>query len=156
MRLLLMPSELTWWVWLATATSLAFGLAGHPTGFYTAIALSAAQTCWFLVKHRSLKPYPVQIRIAYTVCLVGYLLSGMSWTFWIPMLGTSALLLFGYCLLARMLSLCPWNRTRPFTMALVSRTFLAPPVPGRADHGLPVAKKSTLSTCELEARVAER
>jgi hypothetical protein len=44
------------------------------------------------------------------------------------------LVIFGYCLMARMLSLLPWNRTEPITADLVRRTFLSRPRPlDRAD-----------------------
>ena len=47
------------------------------------------------------------------------------------------MVLFGYCLLARVLSLFPWNRTEPFSMQLVLSTFFSAPVPGNILQGLP-------------------
>jgi hypothetical protein len=44
MRLLLLPGESSWWIWLATASLLAAGLAGAEIAFVGAILLSAAQT----------------------------------------------------------------------------------------------------------------
>jgi len=41
--------------------------------------------------------------------------------------GTFALVLFGYCLMARILSLLPGNRTEPVSLDLILRTFLTPP-----------------------------
>lgn len=137
MKLLLMPKEPTWWIWLATVLSLGLGLAGFASGFVGACALSVAQAAWFLVKHRSLKPYPVQIRVAYAACLIAYLVPGFNWMFWIPVIGTMALLLFGYCLMARLLSLMPWNRQEAMNLALLRHTFLTPPIPGNVRHGLP-------------------
>jgi hypothetical protein len=46
--------------------------------------------------------------------------------------GTSALLAFDYCPLARTLALMPWNRRVPLSGRLVLRVFLTPPVPGSA------------------------
>jgi hypothetical protein len=63
------------------------------------------------------------------------------------------LLLFGYCLMARVLSLRPWNRTERLCLNLLRRTFLTAPVVGRADHGLPACDRAG-GVCELEARVA--
>ena len=40
------------------------------------------------------------------------------------------MVLVGYCPLARMLSLLPWNRRQPLSVALVRRTFLSAPVSG--------------------------
>jgi hypothetical protein len=137
MKVLLMPKEPTWWVWLVTVLLLAIGLAGHTAGFLAAIALSAAQSGWFLRKHRGLKPYPVQIRVAYTGLLLLCLAPLPRWLYWLPTAGTVALLLFGYCLMARMLSLMPWNRQEAISRVLLRRTFLTPPIPGNARHGLP-------------------
>jgi hypothetical protein len=137
MKLLLMPKEPTWWVWLVTATLLVFGLAGWPAGFVAAIALSATQSAWFGWKHRGPRPYPVQIRVAYTGLLVLGLVPGLRWLYWLPAVGTVALLLFGYCLMARLLSLLPWNRTEKLSFGAVRKVLFTPPMPGNARHGLP-------------------
>jgi hypothetical protein len=39
--------------------------------------------------------------------------------------------------LARFLSLMPWNRRQSFTLSLLWRTFLSPPVRGNILQGLP-------------------
>lgn len=153
MKLMLMPTEFSWWIWLATVALLAIGLAGFTVSFHLAIALSVGQAVWLLWKRRSLKPYPVQIRVAYAACLFLYLIPGLNWMFWIPLLGTFALVLFGYCLMARMLSLMPWNRRAAMNLDLLRRTFCAAPVLGRADHGLPSAGCFG-GVCEREAHVA--
>ena len=70
MKLLLMPKEPTWWVWLITVLLLAVGLAGYPAFILAAIALSTMHSAFFLWRERSWAPYPVQIRVAYTACLV--------------------------------------------------------------------------------------
>jgi hypothetical protein len=155
MKLYLMPRETTWWVWLVTVLLLAAGLAGHPAGIAAAIGLSVAQSAFFLWKHRSFAPYSVQIRVAYTAFLIAYLPPILHWLYWVPMLGTLALLLFGYCLMARLLSLMPWNRREPLTARLLLRTFFTPPVLGRADHGLLLGSASR-GVCDMEARAAQR
>jgi hypothetical protein len=139
MKLLLMPKEPTWWVWLVTALLLACGLAWHPAGFVAAIALSAAQSAWFAWKLRDLWAYPVQIRVAYTGLLLLCLTPLLRWLYWLPTVGTAALLLFGYCLMARMLSLMPWNRVANLSPTLLRQTFFTPPIPGNARHGLPAS-----------------
>jgi hypothetical protein len=152
MKIYLMPREPTWWVWLATVLLLIAGLAGHTAGFVAAITLSLAQAAFFLWKHFSLTSYPVQIRVAYTALLILCFAPAMRWLYWLPSLGTLALLFFGYCPMARMLSLMPWNRREPLTARLLARTFFTPPVMGRADHGL----SSRGCRCELEAQAGQR
>jgi hypothetical protein len=48
----------------------------------------------------------------------------------VQLVGTWAMVLVGYCPLARALSLLPWNRRQPLSADLVRRTFLSPPVRG--------------------------
>jgi len=131
MRLLLMPRETSWWIWLATASLLAVGLAGAEIAFIGASLLSAAQTGSQLRQHKSLRPYPVQIRVAYTALLIVCFAPFLRWLYWLPTLGTFALVLFGYCLLARVLSLMLWNRTERLTFDLVYRTLFTAPVIGQ-------------------------
>ena len=100
-----MPKEFSWWIWLATAGALLAGLVIAPTFLLVAVAISVIQSVIFLRLHRSLTPYPVQIRLAYTALLLLCLLPGLRWLYWLPTIGTFALVCFGYCLLARILSL---------------------------------------------------
>jgi hypothetical protein len=153
MKLMLMPSEGTWWTWLITALCLACGLAGYPAGFTGAIVISVAQTLWFLQRHRALAAFPVQIRIAYTALLLVCLVPLMRWLFWLPTLGTFALVLFGYCLMARVLSLMPWNRSERLSSRFVARAFLTPPSRRHPHHGMPGADAGVCA-CTLEVRAA--
>jgi hypothetical protein len=154
MKLMLMPKSVSWWVWMVTAVLLAVGLAGYTLGFILAIALSVVQTAVFLVRERALAAFPVQIRVTYTALLLVCYLPYMRWLYWLPTVGTFALVLFGYCLTARFLSVLPWNRTEPLSLNLLRRTFLSPPVVGNVQHGLP-ADGCPGGVCSLEARVAE-
>ena len=62
----------------------------------------------------------------------------LRWWYWFAtacllaasLAGTCATVGLDYCTLARIMSLMPWNRTRPLTLRLVWRTFASPPVPG--------------------------
>jgi hypothetical protein len=57
--------------------------------------------------------------------------------FWIPTIGTAAMVFFGYCLLARILSLMLWNRREASTLGLLKRTFLSASIAGNVMQGLP-------------------
>jgi hypothetical protein len=39
----------------------------------------------------------------------------IGWWYWLPCIGTWAQIIFGYCGVARMVSLLPWNRSEPLT-----------------------------------------
>jgi hypothetical protein len=152
-RLFLMPRKLSWWVWTITALCLAIGLKGYPEGFYAAILISAAQTVVYYFTEASVLTFPVQIRLAYTSLLMVCQVPSLSWLYWVPTVGTFALVLFGYCLMARILSLLPGGRTEPLSLDLIQRTFLTPPVRGNVYHGLP-ASACPEGVCILESRIA--
>jgi hypothetical protein len=152
-RSFLMPRNLTWWVWAITALCLAAGLMGFSSGYYAAIVISAIQIVVFDFREGSLFAFPVQIRLAYTGLLILCQVPSLGWLYWVPTVGTFALVLFGYCLMARTLSLLPGNRTEPMSLDLILRTFLTPPVVGNIHHGLP-ATGCPGGVCALEGRIA--
>lgn len=154
MKLMAMPRHVSWWIWTITAILLAVGLAGYPAAFVGAIVLSVVQTVVLIAKERSLAPISVQIRVTYTLLLIVCYLPHMRWLYWLPMVGTFALILFGYCLTARFLSLFPWNRSERFSFDLLRRTFLSAPVAGNVMQGLP-SDGCPGGVCSLEARAAE-
>ena len=117
----------TWWVWLVTAILLACGLGGFQWGFQAAISLTIVQVLIFLVREKGMSAFPVQLRVAYLLLLLLCLPPAMNWLYWLPTVGTFALNVFGYCLMARFLSLLPWNRREPWTLDLLGRTFFSRP-----------------------------
>jgi hypothetical protein len=129
--------ELSWWYWAVTAVLLITGLAGRFEAFYLAAALSAVQIVHFRFREGSFADFPVQVRAAYTAILLLALWTPMNWLFWVPGIGTLAQVLFGYCLLARCLSLLSWNRREALSWRLVWRTYASPPVKGNIMQGLP-------------------
>jgi len=123
-----------------------------PEAFLAAVLLSIAQSVLFFARERTFKAFPVELRLAYTLLLTICLLPPMRWLYWLPAVGTSALVIFGYCLLARMLSLLPWNRAEPITVDLLRRTFLSRPrLPDRAHRVSSAGCGAGL--CSIEAQV---
>lgn len=133
--------ELSWQYWFATACLLSAGVAGYPTAFLLAIGLTVVQLTHFTLREGSVTAFPVQVRFWYLVLLLVALPQPLQLLYWIPMIGTWAQVIFGYCTMARCVSLLPWNRREPLSVDLVSRTFLSPPVPGNILQGLPPARQ---------------
>lgn len=129
--------EVSWWYWAATALLLIAALCGWSPGLPMATALSGVQVIHFGIRERSLTAFPVQVRIAYTLWLLVAMWPPLTWLIWVPAIGTPAQVLFGYCTLARCLSLLPWNRDEALSWRLVWRTFSMPPVRGCILQGLP-------------------
>jgi len=122
-----------WRHWLLTDLALAWGLfAGDERGFYAAIALNLIELVRNLWQTRDLWAFSTQVRWHYTLMLIAALWPPLHWLYWIQFLGTTAMVLFNYCPLARLLILMyPSNRNhRPFSLALVRETLLRPPVTG--------------------------
>jgi hypothetical protein len=127
---LIEPRNPIWWCWLATAVLLSIGLAGYAPAFLLAIGLTVLQLLHYLRRDKRLSAFPVQVRLGYLVILLIALPAPMRLLYWLPAMGTWALVLFGYCLLARGFSLLPWNRKVPCSARLIVDTFLARPVRG--------------------------
>lgn len=132
--------ELSWWYWLVTACLLTAGITGWEMGFLLAIGLTMVQLVHFMLREGSPTAFPVQVRFWYLVLLLVALPEALQWIYWIPTIGTWAQLIFGYCTMARCVSLLPWNRREPFSAGLVARTFFSRPVPGNILQGLPPAR----------------
>jgi hypothetical protein len=148
--LFIMPQDWTWWVWLVTACLLLIGLMGIPEAFPAALLVLIAQSVLFFARERAFKAFPVQLRLAYTLLLIICFFPPIRWLFWLPAVGTFALVIFGYCLMARILSLLPWNRTETITADLLHRTFLSRP--RLLDRGVSSAGCG-VGLCSIQAQV---
>jgi len=130
-------NNIVWWYWFAT-TILLFGVvSGHNGSLQTVIALNGIQIIHFIIREKSATAFPVQVRIAYFGLLFLAQAPFMYWIFWWQLIGTSAMVLFEYCFLARCMSLMPWNKREAYTWKLIKRTFFSAPVKGNVLQGLP-------------------
>lgn len=129
--------QLNWWYWFITACLLTAGLAGHQIGFILTIGLSVLQLIHFVLREQSLTAFPVQIRFCFLMLVLVIYIEPLQIVYWLPAVGTWARSIFGYCLMARLLSLLPWNRHDPFSLALAKKAFFSRPVRGSILQGLP-------------------
>ena len=129
-RLRLKFREPTWWIWAVLAELLIAGLAGHDTARLAAMAIAAGQALVWVVRHRSVVDFATQVRVAYAVWMAASLFPAFTPLFWVQAAGTTLLVLFGYCPLARMLLCLPVNRRVPLTLTRAARVFLHPPTSG--------------------------
>lgn len=126
--------DLGWKYWLVTAVLLTLGVLGEPIGFVMAITLTVIQLIHFILNERNITSFSVQVRIWYLMLLIVALPEPMQILFWIPCIGTWAQVMFGYCTMARFVSLLPWNRTEAFSLKLLTKTFFSRPVKGSVKH----------------------
>lgn len=127
--------DIGWWYWLVTAILLTFGVIGYEWGFILVIGLTFFQLVHYIIRKKSIKAFPVQVRFFYLMLMLVSFPEIMQWLYWIPCIGTWAQIIFGYCAMARMVSLLPWNREEDFTLKLLIKTFLSRPVRGSVKQG---------------------
>ena len=132
--------DIGWRYWLVTAGLLTYGVLGNPIGFMLAIGLTVFQIFHFLIRERSITAFPIQVRFWYLLLLLVALPEPLQLIFWIPTIGTWAQIIFGYCAMARIVSLFPWNRSEKFSLALLKKTFYSRPVRGSIKQGFAAAQ----------------
>ncbi|MDR4471558.1 MAG: hypothetical protein MRJ92_02540 [Nitrospira sp.] len=118
--------DIGWWYWLATVGLLGSDLLGWSPGIWLAMTLCLIQIVHVLRLVRDVTAFPLQVRVAYAMLLAAGLWAPLQWVHIIQLIGTTARVLVGYCLLARTLSLAPWNRRQPLTWSMLRRTFFSP------------------------------
>jgi hypothetical protein len=119
-----------WWYWLMAAGLLTANAYGWTRAFPLAIGLTVFQVLYFTIRTRSIRSFPVQVRLGYLLLLLIAAPHECRFICWIPTIGTWVMVLFGYCAMARTISLAPWNRATPLSGTLFRRTFLSAPVRG--------------------------
>lgn len=119
-----------WWYWLATAILMTAYLVGVPGAFEGALVLFIVQVAHFRLRDGSFITFPVQIRIGYLAIFVVGMAPNMVFLHWLQTIGVWAEVMAGYCLLARMLALLPWNRVVPLTPGLIRFALFSPPASG--------------------------
>jgi len=151
----ILSNDWTWWAWMLTAVLLTIGLCGYANAFIAATVMTFFQAVVMLVREKRASAFPVQLRIGYLMLLGICFFPFMRWLYWLPTIGTFALVIFGYCLLARILSLLPWNRRESLSAALIWRTFMTRPDLLRvAENGRIFGCAGGL--CTIEAQVGRK
>lgn len=127
---MVLKMDLIWWYWAITDVLLIAGVAGMPYGVEVAIAFNILQVIHFYIRTPSVSAFPVQVRLAYLALLIVALYPPLFFLYYLIILGTSAMVLFDYCFLARFMSLMPWNHQQKFSIGLLMDTFFSKPVDG--------------------------
>lgn len=138
--------EFSWWYWLVTACLLTVGVSGYPDGFLIAIGLTVFQLIHYMLRKRSVTAFSIQVRFWYLMLLLVSLPESMQVVYWIPTVGTWAQVIFGYCTMARCVSLWPWNRNERFSVSLLKKTFFSRPVHGSILQGQVTSKQTEVRT----------
>lgn len=119
-----------WVYWFITDILLILDVSGWQYGLPLATALTVIQIVHFYAENKSISAFPVQVRIAYTLLLLIAFWAPMYWVLYFVILGTTAMVLFDYCFLARFMSLMPWNHNERYSLSMIFRTFFSKPISG--------------------------
>jgi hypothetical protein len=123
-----------WWHWVVTipllAAHVALGPARSRPAFEGAALLCSAMAVYAYSRTRDVRAGAVQVRLAFLAILMLGLAPAAQWFHWVQLAGMTSMVTVGYCPLARMLALMPWNLEEPLTALLVRRTFLTRPLSG--------------------------
>lgn len=130
-------NNLVWRYWAVTVVLLIGVVSGNALCLQAVIVLTAIQVLHFIYREKSLTAFPVQVRLTYFGMLFLAQAPYMVWIFWWQLIGTSAMVLFEYCFLARLLSLLVWNQQEKISWEMIKRTFFSAPVKGNILQGLP-------------------
>jgi len=124
--------RLVWVLWFVTWIGLLAGLFDRIFYEYVVVFSAAhALLVLFLLQFR-ISEFQAQVRVAYLAWVaVGTYVPFMLILMYITTVGVATNLFIGYCPLARMMYLFPWNREEPFSFKFVARVFLSPPVSGK-------------------------
>jgi len=128
--------DIGWWYWFTISTLLNLSVYGVADLYGMAILVATLHLVHYTLREGSLTAFSVQVRIAFVAFLLVAFAEPMHWLFWVPAVGTIARVVFGYCLLARMLMLLPMNRRHPLSWSFVRSAFFSRPVRGSVLHGL--------------------
>ena len=116
--------------WFITDLLLAIGLILAPPVLWAAILFTAAHNAYFVATRPDASNFTLQVRFVYLGLLIAGQLPYAVWVNWVQLAGTTALLTVGYCPLARILSLAPWNRRQPMSLRLLRQAIFTPPFDG--------------------------
>ena len=119
-----------WGYWFLTVIFLGISLFVLPKAIYLAIVINFTHAIHFIIRKSGITTFPMQVRLGYFVLLILGLTPIFSWVHWIQLIGGTIMLTTGYCPMARMLSLLPWNRNKAMSWSLIQKILFTPPVTG--------------------------
>jgi hypothetical protein len=142
----------SWWHWALTVPLLAAHLSGIDAALAVAMMLCAVMAIVFWARIGGTMAMPVQVRIAYLALLAIGTAPGMAWIHWVQLVGTRATVTVGYCTVVRMLTLLPWNRSEPLSLAMLRNLALAPSAGGLWMHTAHTSASPVACSCSLHSR----
>ena len=110
--------EIDWWFWAVIGLAIGLGLAGTAWGYTVALAASAVNLAYYIVRDKSLVSFPVQVREVWLLFMLAAMLPFMGWSYILLFIGMLLVVFFDRCGIARVLMMMPWNNRLPPSLPL--------------------------------------
>lgn len=128
--LMLEYKNIGWWYWLVSAILIAAGLFGWQDAFLLVVLLNVINVFHYILREKSFTSFPVQVRMGFLLLLLIAYPEPLRVIYWIPGVGLWAQVIFGYCAMARCMSIMPWNKKEKYSVRLIKETFFSQPLRG--------------------------
>ena len=128
--------DVGWWYWLTLGGLINLSQYGVIDGYLWVIGVALVHLLHYRLRAGAWTAFAVQVRIAFLAYVLLAYIEPLQWLYWVPAFGVIARVSIGYCLLARLLMLMPFNRIRPLSWGFVANALFAAPVRGSVLHGL--------------------
>lgn len=113
MKFTIFPTSLDWWFWAVTWGLIVAALLGWAPGYAAVVAVSAANLAVKAARKVSVTAFPVQTRLVYLLFTLPGLWPAVGFWWYLALLvGTTLVVFFDRCTIARVLRHAPWNRGR--------------------------------------------
>jgi len=122
--------NLIWVYWVITDLLLIVGVLIEPQALIWAIIFNVIQVIHFYWLTPKILNFAVQVRLAYLLLLLLAMYPPLYFIFYLQIIGTTAMIVFNYCFLARFMSLMPWNKSQAYSIESFINTFFSKPVDG--------------------------
>ena len=121
---------IAWWYMFATYVLIWCAILADASFIYAAIALCLAQVIHFGIEDKNFFSFSCQVRYVLVAILLAGLWEPLDWIYWVPVAGLTVRLTTNYCLLARLVSLLPWNHRESLTGNFFRQTIFSKPTRG--------------------------
>jgi len=116
--------------WLVINLLLMAHVVGYNYVIFIAAFLLFLQSLFLYIKGLRWHDLKFQVRVVYSLLLIIDIVLPWHVIHSAQIIGTTALLLFDYCFLARTMLLMPWNRNKGLSWAMLCKVYFSPPVAG--------------------------
>ncbi len=111
-------TSLDWWCWATLSISLIGAISGSEAGHRMALVLAGVQVVIWFLRNRNPASLPTQVRVVFLLLFAASFHPFFGSLKWGLAAGTASTAVLGYCPIARILMLMPFNQSDPSALGL--------------------------------------